>query len=261
MTTICLPPRNARCAAGFDIDSLGQKGSMADPASVMSQRTRQKNRKKTKILLADREAIFRLGLKKVLSAEDDLRVVAQAETVPQVLAMIATFRPDLAIIQEEIVFAEGQNLVGKIHHHAEKCKIIAIATLFSEQTKKELIQAGASGLLCRAERPEVFGEAVRKVILGEKVFPQEPLARQSVRITGGGNRGLRPVDTLTNRERTIVSWLTQGCRNREIATRLEIREQTVKNHLRSIFDKVGVSDRLELVLYAIHQRLELPPVL
>jgi DNA-binding NarL/FixJ family response regulator len=70
----------------------------------------------------------------------------------------------------------------------------------------------------------------------------------------------RPVDTLTRREKTIISYLMQGWRNREISTHLSISEQTVKNHLRTIYDKVGVSDRLELVLYAIHQRLELPPV-
>ena len=70
----------------------------------------------------------------------------------------------------------------------------------------------------------------------------------------------RPVDTLTFREKTIISYLMQGWRNREISTHLSISEQTVKNHLRTIYDKVGVSDRLELVLYAIHQRMELPPV-
>ena len=70
----------------------------------------------------------------------------------------------------------------------------------------------------------------------------------------------RPVDTLTHREKTIISYLMQGWRNREISTHLSISEQTVKNHLRTIYDKVGVSDRLELVLYAIHQRMELPPV-
>ena len=70
---------------------------------------------------------------------------------------------------------------------------------------------------------------------------------------------MRPADTLTRREKSIVSCLMQGWRNREIAQHLTITEQTVKNHLRTIYDKVGVSDRLELVLYAIHHRMELPP--
>jgi DNA-binding NarL/FixJ family response regulator len=68
----------------------------------------------------------------------------------------------------------------------------------------------------------------------------------------------RPVDTLTRREKSVICCLMEGWHNREISTHLSISEQTVKNHLRAIYDKVGVSDRLELVLYAIHQRLELP---
>jgi DNA-binding NarL/FixJ family response regulator len=74
------------------------------------------------------------------------------------------------------------------------------------------------------------------------------------------DKPLRPVDTLTRREKIIISYLMLGWHNREISTHLSISEQTVKNHLRTIYDKVGVSDRLELVLYAIHQRLELPSV-
>ena len=67
------------------------------------------------------------------------------------------------------------------------------------------------------------------------------------------------MDTLTRREKSIIACLVQGWRNREIAQNLHITEQTVKNHLRAVYDKVGVSDRLELALYAIHQKLELPP--
>jgi DNA-binding NarL/FixJ family response regulator len=69
------------------------------------------------------------------------------------------------------------------------------------------------------------------------------------------------VDTLTRREKSIIACLVQGWHNREIAHHLRITEQTVKNYLRAIYDKVGVSDRLELALHAIYQRMELPPVL
>jgi DNA-binding NarL/FixJ family response regulator len=75
-------------------------------------------------------------------------------------------------------------------------------------------------------------------------YPQKPL--------------VRPVETLTRREKNVIACLMQGFPNREISRRLAIAEQTVKNHLRSIFDKVGVSDRLELVLYALHHKLDLP---
>lgn len=226
----------------------------------MQAKSRLKTKKKTKILVADREGIFRLGLKRLLSAEDDLRVVAQAENAPQVLAMLKTFQPDLIILQEEIASDGNCGLLAQIRQQAPECKIIAIASLFTEPRKKALVEAGASGLIAKTDQPETFVRSVGRVIRGETVLPQGPLP-----VAGGGiitdkDRQPRPVDTLTRRERTIVSCLTQGLRNREIAGHLEITEQTVKNHLRSIYDKVGVSDRLELVLYAIHHRLELPRV-
>jgi DNA-binding NarL/FixJ family response regulator len=227
----------------------------------MQSKKRQKIGNKIKILIADREAIFRLGLKRLLSSEDDLRVVAQAENAPQVLAMIETFRPDLIIIQQEIASDGNRNLFGQIRRQMPECKIIATASMLSEEMQKELVEAGAVGIISKTDHPEVFVKCVRLVVQGESVLPQQaPLPVVGAGIVSDKDRQPRPVDTLTRRERTIISYLTQGWRNRQIAGRLDIAEQTVKNHLRSIYDKVGVSDRLELVLYAIHQKLELPHV-
>src|SRR5205823_12825049 len=83
--------------------------------------------------------------------------------------------------------------------------------------------------------------------------------KQIARLVQGPQERVRPRDTLTSREKSIVSYLMQGWRNKEIAQHLSITEQTVKNHLRTVYDKLGVSDRLELVLYIIHTHLELPP--
>src|SRR5208337_5554048 len=100
----------------------------------------------------------------------------------------------------------------------------------------------------------------RRVTAGEKWIPIRKVPNQAKLPEASSAEPPRPVDTLTRREKTIISYLMQGWRNKEISTHLAISEQTVKNHLRTIYDKVGVSDRLELVLYAIHQRLELPAV-
>ena len=226
----------------------------------MRPNNRQRTRKKVKILIADRESIFRIGLKKLFSLEDDLRVVAQAENARQALAMVKSFRPDLAIVQQEIAAGEDGNLMAEIRRQPPECKVVLTASVVSEDLRTQAMESGASGLISKADDPEAFVKSVRKVLEGESIFAaaEAPLAGQEV--IGGNGRWGRPVDTLTRRERTIISCLTQGWRNREIAQHLTITEQTVKNHLRSVYDKVGVSDRLELVLYAIHQHLELPPV-
>jgi DNA-binding NarL/FixJ family response regulator len=226
----------------------------------MEAKKHRKAKKKIKILVADREAIFRLGLKRLFSVEDDLRVVAQAETAPQALAMTKTFRPDLVIVQQEIAAEGNRNLIAEVHRQSPGCKVIATSSVISDDMGKRMIDSGASGLISKADHPEIFVKSVRKVMEGATVLPQSQLPLAGQRIIGDNDRRPRPVDTLTRRERTIISCLSQGWRNREIARHLTITEQTVKNHLRSVYDKVGVSDRLELVLYAIHQQMELPPL-
>jgi DNA-binding NarL/FixJ family response regulator len=226
----------------------------------MQARNRPKSSAKTRILIADCEGVFRLGLKKLFSVEDDLRVVGQAENCLQLVESAKSFRPNLAIVQREIAPDGCRDLFSRISRQSPGCKIIVTGSKLTDSERKDLLREGVSGVILRAARPEDFVENVRKIIRGEAIPPPEANNRDETDVAGHNGDERHPVDTLTRRERTIIGCLTQGWRNRDIAERLTISEQTVKNHLRSIYDKVGVSDRLELVLYAIHQRLELPAI-
>ena len=230
-----------------------------DSSGARMHAKRQLNNKaRIRILIADGEGVFRLGLKKLFSVEDDLRVVAQAENSYQLVAMAKSFRPDLAIVQKEIAINGFDGLLGQIRRDSPDCKVVVTGSKLSIAEKNIFAGGGISGVIPMAGSLEVFVENVRKVINGEPIqtSQHEDGEESAPRFV----RPNRPVETLTPREKAIISCLTQGWRNRDIANHLTITEQTVKNHLRSIYDKVGVSDRLELVLYAIHQRLELPPV-
>lgn len=225
----------------------------------MQVRKRHRNRTRTNILIADGEGVFRLGLKKLFSVEDDLRVVAQAEDSSQLLAMVTSFRPDLAVVQQELTLNGHGEILPQILKESPDCKVIVTGSRLNDMENERLFRDGASGVIPRSATPEVFVDGVRRVLSGETLRP--PRQEQNEEFANGfASPRTRPVDTLTPREKTIISCLTQGWRNRDIAQHLTITEQTVKNHLRSIYDKVGVSDRLELVLYAIHQNMELPPV-
>lgn len=227
------------------------------PSKIQARKQHNNHRIRSKILIADGEGVFRLGLKRLFSVEDDIRVVAQAEDSLQLLAMARSFRPDVAIVQQEIVLNGRADLFHQIRQDYPTCKVVVTGSQLSEVESRKLLKSGASGVIQRSASPADFVENVRRVIRGEQI---QPAWQEEGTAAEPGAHRLRPVDTLTPREKTIISCLTQGWRNREIAEHLRITEQTVKNHLRSIYDKVGVSDRLELVLYAIHQRLELPPV-
>jgi DNA-binding NarL/FixJ family response regulator len=208
------------------------------------------------ILIADQGGVFRLGLKKLFSLEDDLRVVAQAENPEHVLAAMRSFKPHVAFVQSELVAGE---LLEKVQGQSPSSRVVVMTSSSLEEETARFLETGAAGIIAKSVEPEMFVRCARKVFEGEVWAPKAQMARLSG-VGRPGHRPTRPADTLTRREKTIISYLTQGWRNREIAQRLSITEQTVKNHLRSIYDKVGVSDRLELVLYAIHRRLDLPPI-
>jgi DNA-binding NarL/FixJ family response regulator len=223
---------------------------------------RSSAKKKIRVLIADREGIFRFGLKELFAVEDDLRVVAQAHSAAQVIELTKSLRPHLLFVQSEIITEGGGNLFSELRHQAPKCKIVVtFSTVPSEEQGIRFVQLGASGIILKSVEPSLFIRCARKVVWDDEMWlPHKQVTSMAKFVETTAAQPLRPVDTLTQREKTIISYLMQGWRNREIAQHLTITEQTVKNHLRSIYDKVGVSDRLELVLYAIHQKLLLPPV-
>ena len=215
-------------------------------------------RKKIRILIADREGVFSLGLKKLLGVEDDLRVVAQTADPAETLALATQFKPDLIFLQAEIVKADTSGLFAELRRALPDARIVIVASTLTDDEAMTYVQNGAAGVILKSVDPALFVKCARRVAENEVWLPKKQVARMAKLLEG--SEPVRPRDTLTAREKTIVSYLMQGWRNREIGRHLGITEQTVKNHLRTIYDKVGVSDRLELVLYAIHQRLELPPI-
>ena len=215
---------------------------------------------KIRVLVVDREGIFRLGLKQLFAVEDDLRVVSESENATEAVTRAETFRPQVIFIQEEILAEGGPNLISNLLKVTPGCKIVATSSSASEELSMRHIRNGASGIILKTVDPQLFVKCARRVNDGETWVPKKQVTSMAKLLEARPETPPRPVDTLTHREKTVISYLMQGWRNREISTHLTISEQTVKNHLRTIYDKVGVSDRLELVLYAIHQKMELPPV-
>ena len=126
---------------------------------------------KIRVLVADREGIFRFGLKKLFAVEDDLRVVAEAEKADDVMARAETFRPDLAFIQEEILRESGGNLISAVAKLVPQCKVVATASTSSEESCLRHVRSGAAGLILKTVDPQLFVKCARRVIAGETWFP------------------------------------------------------------------------------------------
>jgi two-component system, NarL family, nitrate/nitrite response regulator NarL len=217
--------------------------------------------RKINILIADREAIFRLGMRRLFGVEPTLRVLGEAQDELQTLHLARQLRPDLIFLQAEMMTQKKEpELLEQLRHASPACRVVVTAASLAEGEHVRYVKAGASGVILKSADPTLFVKCAYKVMLGEIWLAKQQVAEVAHQLGSAPLTLPRPVDTLTQREKTIISFLVQGWRNREIAERLAISEQTVKNHLRAAYDKVGVSDRLELVLYVIHQRVALPSV-
>lgn len=217
-------------------------------------------KKKINILVVDREAIFRFGLRRLLGAEEDLRVAGEGENATQALHMARQLKPDLIFLQTDLAAGETAALLSRLREASAGCKVVVTAGTLVEGESLRYMRAGASGVILKSVDPVLWVKCVRKVMDNEIWLPKQEVTQMAQLLESAPLNLSRPADTLTRREKVIVSYLVQGWRNREIAQHLSISEQTVKNHLRAVYDKVGVSDRLELVLYVIYQRVELPAV-
>jgi DNA-binding NarL/FixJ family response regulator len=214
--------------------------------------------KRIRILLADREEVFRLGVRQLFSLEDDLRVVAQATTSEQVVSLAERFRPHVLMVQGEIAAEPPGNFMEQIRRVSPRSKLVITAPALKGDMASRYMEAGAAGVIVRSAALSQFSRCIREAIKHKTGMVRATGAEMVKTAAAPRKPSMRPADTLTRREKAVISCLMQGFPNREIARCLSMAEQTVKNHLRAIFDKVGVSDRLELVLYAIHQKLDIP---
>lgn len=200
-----------------------------------------------KIILADNQAIFRAGAAKVLAVEDDLRVVAQAENQDKLSNALNTLRAGVLIFSESLSMD-----VVKLGEAAKKQKTRLVIVVEGPEDPAKFLKLGVNGVLFRHVSGPVLVDCVRKVAKGENFVQDAVAAPGSDEVDAVG---ARVRDRLTAKELKIIALIVQGYKNKEIALKLGTTEQVIKNYLRNVYDKIGVSDRLELALFTIHHKI------
>ena len=199
------------------------------------------------VIIADHQAIFRAGVAKVLAVEDDLRIVGQPHSSEQMLNALEHLRAHVLLISTSFMplFSEIQVLTAR---HSTAILVLAE----SGDEASAFIAMGAQGVVYRSINGPTIVEAVRRLARGETFVhtPNTAVTEISEDLVGSRVR-----DRLSEKELRIIAAVVRGYKNREIAMQLETTEQVVKNALRQIFDKIGVSDRLELALFVLHHRM------
>jgi len=225
----------------------------------------EKKKTTVRIVIADDHPIVRDGLKKLLLLEDDFEVVGEAGDGREVLSKVQEVDPDVLLLDLRMPNLDGLAALQALQQTNKRTRVIVLT---ASEDKNEFVQAmklGCSGIVLKQTAPELIVKSIRKVNSGEIWLDSHTTAavmRQfSTNLDGSSSQGSngkgRERSPLSTREREIVALVAQGYKNKEMAEKMFISEQTVKNHLHNIFDKLGVSDRLELALYAIHKGLHL----
>ncbi len=209
-----------------------------------------------RILVADDHAIFRDGLRKLLEVADDVQIVGEASNGVECVKMLAKLKPDILLLVLRMPEKDGLGVLEEVNFDSLPTRVIVLTAAEDDRDVVRAMRLGARGVVLKQSASDLLLKSIRKVADGE-IWLDNRMTAEVIdafkKSSESGQRREKPL--LSDREKEIVQLVAQGFRNREIGEKLFISEQTVKNHLHNIFDKLGVSDRLELALYAIHHRL------
>ena len=223
-----------------------------------------KETQKVNIVIVDDHAVVRAGLRLLIETDRRFSVCGEVGNCRDALDAVEATQPDLIMLDINL---DGENsllLIPKLLKAAPASRVLVLTALNDEGIHAEALKAGAMGLVLKEKAAEVLLKAIEKVSEGEVWFDRTTMGSVLSEMSrGGGRAGGDPeavkIASLTDREREVVTLIGEGLKNKHIAERLFISETTVRHHLTSVFDKLGVADRLELVIYAYRHSLAKPP--
>jgi DNA-binding NarL/FixJ family response regulator len=208
------------------------------------------------VILADSQANYRVGIRKIFALEDDLRVVAQADSLENLRAAIDRYPTDVVLLEGSLLVGAA-NIIPDLLRVAPDVKLIVQTVSSDENQTVDLYRRGVRGIVSRSISPDLLVRCVRRIAAGETWIDNQSVnwVIEAYRVQASALVNPRVQPKLSPKEMAIITCITQGKRNKEIAYELGTTEQVIKNYLRKIYDKLGVSDRLELALYCLHNKI------
>jgi two-component system, NarL family, nitrate/nitrite response regulator NarL len=211
-----------------------------------------------RVVIADDHPIFRDGLRRLLNAEPGFEVVGEAGDGREAVAKAVSLRPDVLLLDLAMPNGNGlQALQDLVDLRLPVKPVLLTAAIDSADTVKAL-RLGARGVILKESATQLLFKCLQSVMNGDYWVGHErvqDIVAQLRRNEDESARGLTPASRLTRRELQIVAAVVEGSSNKDVGQQFGLSQQTVKNHLSHIFDKLGVSNRLELALYAVHHKL------
>src|SRR3954454_10191412 len=212
-----------------------------------------------RVLIVDDHALFRRGLIQVLLFEDGIEVVGEGEDGDDAIRKAEELAPDVVLMDVRMPRVSGIEATRRLAEALPTTKILMLTVSDEEDDLYEAIKAGATGYLLKEISIEEVADAVRAVMQGQTLISPSMASKLIVEFANlsrlATQRSSVPVPRLTDRELDVLRLVAQGLTNREVAEQLFIAENTVKNHVRNILEKLHLHSRMEAVLYAVREKL------
>lgn len=213
-----------------------------------------------RILMIDDHAMLRAGLRMIIESHKGMVVVGEAENRRESLAAIANETPDIILLDLDLGDENGLDLLPELIATVPDARIILLTGLRDPEVQRRAILLGAMGLVSKQKAADTVIRAIEKVYAGEVWLDRAMIAsilndRVNTSVAPDQNVEALRIAKLTEREREVIRLIGEGIKNRQIAERMYISEATVRHHLTSVFAKLGVADRFELVIYAFQHGL------
>ena len=205
------------------------------------------------ILLADDQALLRLGFRLILDAQEDMKVAGEAGDGATALTLAAELTPDVVLLDLKLPGMDGIAVLTELKASDSTARVLVLTSATEPASASLALRSGAAGVVYKDVDPDALVRAIRSVHDGHLLLAPE--AAGSLVRNGGGWNPAAGLDALTSREREVLAEIAKGRSNREIARALTVSEKTVKAHVSSVLAKLGVQDRTQAALIAVrHER-------
>lgn len=218
-----------------------------------------------RVLIVDDHTVVRAGLRMLLESQGRVTVVGEATTCLEAIALATETQPEVIVFDLDLGGNSGLECLAEVRAAAGNARVLVLTGIRDPHLHRQAVRQGATGLVLKDMAVETLLQALDRVHDGEVWLPPTLIAQVLSELTGTRAARLAPdpeaakIALLTEREREVVTLIGQGLRNRQIAQRLHVSETTIRHHLTSIFAKLEVTDRLELVIYAYRHHLAALP--
>jgi two-component system, NarL family, nitrate/nitrite response regulator NarL len=217
-----------------------------------------------RILLVDDHVVVRTALRALIESKESLTMVGEAGNHKEAIEIAEREKPNVILLDIDLGGENGLDLISDLQNVANEARIVVLTGVRDQAVHQQAVSLGALGIVQKDRAFDVLVGAIERVNAGEAWLDPTLMAKVLNQMSGAGkakkiDHEEAKIATLTEREREVLTLIGQGLKNKELADKLFISEWTVRHHITSIFSKLEVSDRVELILYAYKKGLATPP--